>query len=910
MIVRQVGGNPLSLRLAVDLWRRGLTSAEGITGLAADGLLEFQIQEGQIQGQLYARILEHIHDPEIRPLAFPGLVLRRLTPDLILRVLARTCRVKVRDLDHAADLLARLAEEQALVVLVDSGVLIHRSDVRRIMVHLLRQKEPENAHKIEQAAVRYYARRASPAERAEEIYHRLTLNQRLSTVENRWADAEQRGWISEMRPLLAGARDELEPRPRAWLAAKLDLELTPEESAEADQQSWEHAVAKRARSGLEQGRAAEALADMGQRPTWLPGSPLYLLATQAWEQLGEPDKAREVLTQGIRSAARKGDRLLAVEMRLHGARLDSQLGDFAAARRKLGEAEQLVHGGDGSPLRLVEIDLYRRLAARAEGNETAEAAAVEAIARQFDSLSDGRLGSDPAFGAWLAAELGPDRPALLARVLRIGGLALPEPDDPRSDLTQRLVTALATWEVESSAAAGERPGRLARAAGAEPKADDTPSQVWRTYLYQLKPRERGRRLAQVLQAHTPAPAGVLQALADLLRLRAGDRAGWYPLTVDAPVPAAGVVEAAFAAGDVAVGDASVEATGKSIGTARGLSADQQRQCTDALLDAFPTQDAFAEMLRVRLGRNLETLSFSDSIAHSIFQVVQSADREGWLLALIDAARSANPTNPALAALADQLGIGSLAVGQAAAAEDSLAFQLGEAGVLDVAAWRAGLAEIENRVCRIEVGGRPVGTGFLLGPDVVLTAYHVLAGVVGGDVPSADVALRFDYKQGPDGTVVNEGSLFQLDREWLVEVDRDRLGYALLRAAGQPGYSGIGSAALESYAALRRWIELPTAPVGWQLDMPLFILGYDRQGMQRIELFAKALLEIAAGDTRIRYRIETAPESSGAPCFDRSWNLVALHLGSEDGAGYGTPIAPIATQLRDHGYGNLLGGYDL
>ena len=82
--------------------------------------------------------------------------------------------------------------------------------------------------------------------------------------------------------------------------------------------------------------------------------------------------------------------------------------------------------------------------------------------------------------------------------------------------------------------------------------------------------------------------------------------------------------------------------------------------------------------------------------------------------------------------------------------------------------------------------------------------------------------------------------------------------------------------------------------------------------------AKALLEVTAGDTRIRYRIETDSESSGAPCFDRSWNLVALHLGSEGGAGggddgyagYGTPIAAIATQLRDHGYGNLLGGYDL
>ena len=101
-------------------------------------------------------------------------------------------------------------------------------------------------------------------------------------------------------------------------------------------------------------------------------------------------------------------------------------------------------------------------------------------------------------------------------------------------------------------------------------------------------------------------------------------------------------------------------------------------------------------------------------------------------------------------------------------------------------------------------------------------------------------------------------------------------------------------------------------------MALIILGYHPRGHQRLTITAKALLEVDAGATRIRYRIDADPESSGAPCFDRSWNLVALHLGSEDSAGrgredgygYGTPIAAIATQLRDHGYGNLLGGYDL
>ena len=43
-----------------------------------------------LQGVLFRRILGHIHTPEIRQLAHPGLVLRRITPDLIKEVLGRT----------------------------------------------------------------------------------------------------------------------------------------------------------------------------------------------------------------------------------------------------------------------------------------------------------------------------------------------------------------------------------------------------------------------------------------------------------------------------------------------------------------------------------------------------------------------------------------------------------------------------------------------------------------------------------------------------------------------------------------------------------------------------------------------------------------------------------------------------
>ena len=44
--------------------------------------------------------------------------------------------------------------------------------------------------------------------------------------------------------------------------------------------------------------------------------------------------------------------------------------------------------------------------------------------------------------------------------------------------------------------------------------------------------------------------------------------------------------------------------------------------------------------------------------------------------------------------------------------------------LDIAEWRSRQGRLEGQVCRVEIGGRVVGTGFL-GPEVVLTAFEVV-----------------------------------------------------------------------------------------------------------------------------------------------------------------------------------------
>jgi hypothetical protein len=417
-IVEQVGGSPLSLWLALELWRR---SADDVVNVVP---LEFRLQEGLVQGQLFTRILGHIHNDDVRALAHPGLVLRRITPDIIRNVLARYCDVKVRDDAQARRLFDLLAREEALVI-VEGGVLRHRSDVRRIMLDLLRHQSEEEAarvRRIEKAAVRYYSKRDSAEERAEEIYHRLSLGQSAQLISGRWADAEQRGWTEQMRRFLFSAREELGPAQRAWLAARLGFELTPEEAKEADQASWEQDVERRARNSLEYNQPGQALEVMLARPHWLPGSPLHLLAVQAWMAQNRWDEAARAARRGFDSAADKRDRTMAMQLGSLGAVAEMRLGNHDAADAWLDEVTALSESGDD--LRRLEVDLYRRMVAQARGSTADVAAAEDALRMRFDAVSEDRSVRDPAVVAWLAGELGAEHPRIVAKALRLIGFEI------------------------------------------------------------------------------------------------------------------------------------------------------------------------------------------------------------------------------------------------------------------------------------------------------------------------------------------------------------------------------------------------------------------------------------------------------------------------------------------------------
>jgi V8-like Glu-specific endopeptidase len=45
---------------------------------------------------------------------------------------------------------------------------------------------------------------------------------------------------------------------------------------------------------------------------------------------------------------------------------------------------------------------------------------------------------------------------------------------------------------------------------------------------------------------------------------------------------------------------------------------------------------------------------------------------------------------------------------------------------------------------------------------------------------------------------------------------------------------------------------------------------------KLAMETQAIMGLNQNSTRVKYRTNTEPGSSGSPCFDADWNLVALH----------------------------------
>jgi hypothetical protein len=311
-----------------------------------------------------------------------------------------------------------------------------------------------------------------------------------------------------------------------------------------------------------------------------------------------------------------------------------------------------------------------------------------------------------------------------------------------------------------------------------------------------------------------------------------------------------------------------------------------RLLSEALLDAF-LPDRLDQMLYYRLDKRRHRISMKTDYESIVFDVIMAADAEGWLPQLVSAARQSRPAHPGLVLVAQRLHM-------TAETGDHLESILNTtAPDIRPAQFRARLGLLEGQICRVErrtpTGVRPLGTGFLIGPDRCLTSYHVLRPLVTGDIQAGDVSLRFDYKHAASGENPGEGTVVELAADWLVasapnsafeERDGesaelpapDELDFVVVRVAGEPGEEPIGATA-EPGADRRGWIEaVHRAPLrnGDELLVLQHLMG------EPMRLAFGQVTEVNANGTRLRHTVNTEAGSSGSPCFTLALELAAIH----------------------------------
>ncbi|WLB87860.1 hypothetical protein QIH91_35050 [Bradyrhizobium japonicum USDA 135] len=294
-IVGQVGGLPLSLKLAASLIKRDGADAKGVRNLAGRSSFWFSASDEMIQGQLFERILGHIHNPQVERLAHPGLVMRRITPDVILKVLNEPCSLDITSIEEAQSLFNELRNETALVVInqdEDAEELIHRPDLRRIMLKLLVQKSPAQVRDIHQRAITWYSSRPGLRARAEELYHRLQLGEAIakSAFDDRSVRFSIQASIEEL------------PIESQLLLASYGLDVSNEILERASREEREAGMAAKIEELLPYGPTSvgeAAIIASGLLKEAYAGGPAYRAAARVALQQGDVKQGLQLLEQGL-----------------------------------------------------------------------------------------------------------------------------------------------------------------------------------------------------------------------------------------------------------------------------------------------------------------------------------------------------------------------------------------------------------------------------------------------------------------------------------------------------------------------------------------------------------------------------------------------------------------------------------
>lgn len=318
-----------------------------------------------------------------------------------------------------------------------------------------------------------------------------------------------------------------------------------------------------------------------------------------------------------------------------------------------------------------------------------------------------------------------------------------------------------------------------------------------------------------------------------------------------------------------------------------LSGDDRRALHEAILSAYPDPDDLAALLDYSLSKNLAAEAGGGRYKSVVHKLIQQAIAKGYIEALVLALAKDLPNRKDIQQLCAQvlrqrLLLNSAKPGTTESALDldpnawDLDVHSAELELFlpkqfsfeaDVGLLRQGL-DLAKSVCKITFSDRPAaesGTGVLVASDLVLTNYHVLSREADADLNqrSRNAQFEFGYISAQLGESSQSQTVMAAEVAPVIASSPiSELDYALIRLSFQSDFS-IKPVPLSATAVLG-----PRSPLN--------ILQHPAGEALKVSLSNNGVVKTNDAQGLVLYVNPTQRGSSGSPCFDDQWQLVALH----------------------------------
>jgi S1-C subfamily serine protease len=331
-----------------------------------------------------------------------------------------------------------------------------------------------------------------------------------------------------------------------------------------------------------------------------------------------------------------------------------------------------------------------------------------------------------------------------------------------------------------------------------------------------------------------------------------------------------------------------------------LNNTQKADLRSAVLSAYPGVSGLQKVIIALADAGIDASRYAtifSDLDGILFSLIEQENERGRIADVIGSVRRGAPENKRLAALEAKI----LKTVSAEEGPQLEAMVLAQLSYAPADTWLNKLANAFRWVGRLEgaESGESLGTGFLVGEDLLITNYHVLYGVMApGSSEPVRIRAKFDLIGSSAGRAVDLADDWLLvksppgGREWAGQGDpsSEQLDFALLKLREPVSLDRIST-------GLRGHFQISVSGSVVSQFSPLIVLQHPLGASLQVCLGAFDRPNDAR--TRLFHTATTQQGSSGSPCLSMDLRVVGLHNGGFAGRNSAIPLELIFANIKQH-----------